>query len=392
MKRFFGKYGSFAFDSFNRMTGKRENKKRFSMSLLNNRRVLKSILLCIIFILSFYLSGSAANLYPTYSAIGKGWFDKPFTRPWVDTLKCITLTYDRAIKLTKKPKAYILNGKKKIAKATSFEVKNYGTDSVREGILYIYFSKKCLPKNHNYTFRLDSASICLVDDQSIKNSPYSNTIKIPNDMGKGSFHYENGSRIVRADGFSVDWGFEGLPVGKPEWELYREGELVGKYPVNVSNDWNLGAAFLHFDECTYFDEGVNYRLVLPAGSVYASRKDIVNREETLEFVGAYTKPKQYPHIFRMPNSSLYDEDKQEYTTKFFYRQKVKLVPGKTIVMQIDESDKGKEGRKWEATPTLTQEGSKWVLTVTFHGVIKGKVQPFHLEIPPDIAVEDPEEP
>lgn len=238
------------------------------------------------------LASLPSCLVPKYSGIGIGFFDHPFNRPFADTLKCVQLTFDHPIELTKKPKAYIRHGNKKVVKASSYEIRNYISEKACEGNLNIFFPKKCLPRHEEYSFCLDSASVYLIDNPIVLNSPISYAFSVPEDMGESSMDmYENGCKIESAYVMSCSWGYVARAVGNPEWELYREGVLIGKYPASVSSDWNLGSAFLDFGQKFYFDEGVKYRLVLPAGSVCTTRRDIVNKEVILDFTGSHAEPK-----------------------------------------------------------------------------------------------------
>ena len=306
---------------------------------------------------------------------GEGVFERSINSGLTDPLECVTLAYDRVIKLTDNPKAYIKDGENIIAKASYFNISHYIHGSKSQGYIKILFSNEVLPKGNRYTFCLDSASVCLIDDVNVMNSPVSYTLKVPNDLGKGHFSYENGSKIASASSFSCNWGYSAYLVGNPEWELYREGELIGKYPVRLGHDWHETCASLMFGKSLDFDEGVKYRLVLPAGRI-AARDDIINQEVTLDFIGNCSRPpKPVPFYLFKRVSDEYDKKKKIFRRKYPYRKKVILVPGKKVVCTLKN---GKKERKWEVVPTLSQEGDLWVLTASFHGVKKKDIE--HLKI------------
>lgn len=320
----------------------------------------------------------AYSIQPVDSWFGEGIHERPFNCALVGPLESVTLWFDRPIKLTDNPQAYIKDGQDIIVKADSIKIRNHTFKSKSGGHIKILFSGEILPKGKAYTFCLDSASVCLIDDINVMNSPVSYTLKVPNDMGKAHILYENGSKIKSTSSFSCAWGYMAHLVGNPEWELYREGELIGKYPVRIGVDWNETTASLMFDETQYFDEGVRYRLRLPAGSVEAYH-GIGNREETLDFIGDFPPP-QKPVPFYLFNrvSDEYDKKKRILRRKYPYRKKVKLVPGKTVTCIFNN---GKKEKKWKVIPSLSQEGEFWVLTATIPGVKEKDIEYLKIDMP-----------
>ena len=304
--------------------------------------ILKSSLYYLVFGFSSCHFCGASSFNPVNGWFGEGVFERPFNCCLTGPLDCVTLAYDRVIKLTDNPKAYIKDGQDIIVKASSFNISQYIHESKSQGYIKILFSGEILPKGKQYTFCLDSASVCLIDDVNVMNSPVSYTLKVPNDLGKGDFSYENGRKIASAFSFSCNWGYSAHLVGNPEWELYREGKLIGKYPVRLGVDWNETCTSLMFDETKYFDEGVRYRLVLPTGSI-AARDDIVNREETLDFIGNCPPPaKPVPYYLFKRVSDEYDKKKKIFRRKYPYRRKVKLVPEKNNSLHIKKRQERKK--------------------------------------------------
>lgn len=59
------------------------------------------------------------------------------------------------------------------------------------------------------------------------------------------------------------------PVGEPKFILNREDIKVREFPARVGWDWDKGQAYAEVKEELRFEKGVNYKLVLPAGSVHA---------------------------------------------------------------------------------------------------------------------------
>ena len=349
--------------------------------------ILKNSLFYFVFGIIFNHVCLASSFDPVSSYFGKGILERPFNCGLTRPLDCVTLLYDRAIKLTDNPKAYIKDGQDIIVNAASINIRNHIYENKSKGYIEIMFSNEILPKGKQYTFCLDSASVCLIDDVNVMNSPVSYTLKVPNDLGKCHFSYENGSKIASTKAFCCDWGYMAHLVGNPEWELYREDELIGKYPVRLGLDWNVTSASLMFDKIQYFDQGVRYHLVLPAGSIEAF-DGIVNREETLDFIGNRPPPpKPVPYYLFNSVTDEYDKKNKIYRRKYPYRRKVKLVTGKKVVCTLKN---GKKERKWEVIPSLSQEGKLWVLTASFPGINKKDIEYLKIDMPYTIVEWDNE--
>ena len=116
---------------------------------------------------------------------------------------------------------------------------------------------------------------------------------VPENLGTPQTNLNDDSPVEDSSNIALcfKYRYEIAPVGSPEFLFYKNGELVGKIPADVSYDWNLGQVRPKFTEKTNFDFGARYSLVLPAGSVSAlHRGDIVNEEFSLNFVGIYKEP------------------------------------------------------------------------------------------------------
>ena len=102
-------------------------------------------------------------------------------------------------------------------------------------------------------------------------------------------------------------------------EVYREGELFKIFDLLVTWDWNQGTAGVEYDKEMYFEKGVHYSVVLPAGAVHAKdRDDIVNEELRVDVVGSYNKPIKEKPLNCFSRISLSDNQELEKIAYYFY--------------------------------------------------------------------------
>ena len=218
--------------------------------------------------------------------------DKPFVYP----LEEIGVKYDRAIKLmddANDPVTVKCNGEV-VAEAAKLEIINTVTDRYAEGVLNVHFEKQNLPKGATYELCIPEGVIGwneIADGCQLVNAASSQSFSVPTSLGP-TLYTQDGCHISDSKNYIIFyWGFETKAVGEPKFELYREDEKIAELPAYVSWDWNLGQAQPVFDEYMTFDDGVNYKLVLPAGSVCSEyREDITNDEVVFNFIGSYTDP------------------------------------------------------------------------------------------------------
>ena len=302
----------------------------------------------------------ASGLVPEQYYFGNFGSREALDRP----LDNFQLSFDGGVQASSEARAYVTHDGAEVASSVSIEVKNYEGERRTQGWVWFFFSGECLPKGEEYTLHVAPGSIMSSDDKTVSNDEILVDFHIPEDIGEAHFeYYSNGQTIEGEDSFSCSWRHETSPVGEPEWELYREGVLVRRYPADVTSDWDLGQARVDFDGMMHFEQGVNYRLVLPAGSVCTYREDIMNTEVSLDFVGGYTEPVEYPAYHWC---SLFDNtDGVVNEVSLYFRMPIKLTGENPMI--LTESFEGVES-SWEAMPTLSEENGEWVLTADFGGV------------------------
>ncbi len=217
-------------------------------------------------------------------------------RPFVAPLEEVGFVFDRCIKLFDNASVTVKCGGEVVATAVSLDIDNYVGEKSKQGTLIARFDKQNLPKGKTYTICLSKGSVGWVEcynDIQIVNKAYSRDVDVPENLGTPQTDFVNDAPVWDSTNLALCfyYGYEIAPVGSPEFLFYRDGELVDKIPADVSWDWDLGQVRPGFPEKTYFDLGVRYSLVLPAGSVSAlHRDDIVNEEYALNFIGSYTEP------------------------------------------------------------------------------------------------------
>lgn len=319
----------------------------------------------------------ASRLVPEQCSFGSY---KSIDSPIDEPLNYFQMTFNEGIELTKNAKAYIMTDSEELAVASSFEVSNYDHDKGTEASLYIQFSGECLPKGDSYTLVVESGSICHRNDRNVTNDAIKYTFSVPSDLGEADFgYYENGCTIVKTDGFICKWSLESWTVGNPEWEVYREGNVVRKYPVHTSMDWEIGYGYLDFEKELFFEKGVKYRIRLPAESVRAAREDIVNKEVILDFVGGYSGKLDHPAYSKCSLNDGVPDTANGIT--FHYDKPVALIQGKPLVLAEEYQP---ENREWEALPELSDDGL--TLTVNFGDVLLEKGKDYKIVIPEGTVV------
>lgn len=215
--------------------------------------------------------------------------DHPFTAP----LEEVGFVFDRCIKLYDDASVTVRCDGEVVATAISLDVDNYEGETRRQGTLIARFDRQNLPKGKTYTLCLTQGSVGWVErynDIQVVNMAYTYNVDVPDNLGAPYCEIKYSSTVKDSDSYALQlqYSYEIAPIGNPAFLFYRDGELIGEIPADVSWDWNLGQVSPRFPEKTNFDFGVRYSLVLPAGSVSAlHRSDIVNDEYDLSFVGHY---------------------------------------------------------------------------------------------------------
>lgn len=319
----------------------------------------------------------ASGLVPQFYTISNNFKNSPFDRP----LDFLEMGFDGEIEATKNPKASVIINGKEISVATEYEVSHYDLKDKVLGNIIFYFSGECLPVGETYTLRVEPESICLADDKTVTNDAIEYSFVVPADLGDAYFGYENGSTIAGIGIFICQWHHEATAVGNPAWEVYREGDLVRKYPCDISSDWDLGSAYLRFNEELHFEAGVKYRVQLPDGSAQAKHPGILNKDTYLDFVGGYDGELQYPVYDRCSIHDPVPESLGEVS--FYYKSPINLVPGKPLILSERFQT---ENKRWTAMPKLTSTDDEWVITVDFGGIPLELGKAYTLELPEGTVV------
>lgn len=274
---------------------------------------------------------------------------------FVEPLKWVSLTFDKAIEVCNNPQAYVRCNGDIITKTISIDASN--NDS--EGTLLLNFETQNLPKGKKYELVVPASTF--IYDTSQTNDEISVPFEIPESLGDiAGISVENG-KVACTEMISCYWKHEIQPVGSPQWILYRDDVPVRTYPVVVSNDWDLGEAYASFEEKIKFEKGVRYKLVLPAGAVSAERNDITNNEVSIPFIGTYEKeigPLTYSWC------SLFEEHPSDAIGKvlFYYDMPIMLAESHSKIQLVRLTDN--EVCK-EVVPNLYEDNGKWILVADF---------------------------
>lgn len=274
---------------------------------------------------------------------------------FVEPLKWVSLTFDKAIEVCNNPQAYVRCNGDIITKTISIDACN--NDS--EGTLILNFETQNLPKGKNYELVVPASTF--IYDTSQTNDEISIPFEIPESLGDiTGISVENG-KVACTEIISCYWKHEIQPVGSPQWILYRDDVPVRTYPVVVSNDWDLGEAYASFGEKIKFEKGVRYKLVLPTGAVSAERNDITNNEVSIPFIGTYEEeiePLTYSWC------SLFEEHPSDAIgeVSFYYDMPIMLAEShnKIQLVRLIDNEVCKE-----VVPNLYEDNGKWILVADF---------------------------
>lgn len=304
-------------------------------------------------------------------------------RPFVYPLEEVGIIFDRAIKLmdgVTTPVTIQANGVV-VAEATSLEIINSESSKSTQGILNVHFEKQNLPKGKTYELCLPEGVIGWTEKEEgifqLVNGAIRTSFSVPSTLGP-TFGTEDGEHIVDSNNFIIFyWGLEAKAIGQPKFDLYRENEKIAEIPANIAYDWDLGQASPAFDTYITFDKGVNYKLVLPAGSACSIyRDDIVNEEIIYNFIGAYNGN---PNSFTYTWCSLYtDHSGILGEVSFRFDRPIEVAPdAKVILHEIYPEQK----ILMEVTPWLDTDGNCWNLMCDFGGYTRDDEWGFTIEIP-----------
>ncbi len=194
------------------------------------------------------------------------------------------------LQLTKNCEISVLLGDEVISSPRTIEISNWHNADYtsKQGTLRLTdFSCNALPLGQTYTLRIKAGSIADLDDVTLANKEISFPLVVPANLN----HYvtqephefyisEDSPKIFT--GCNLWIGTEVDPIGSPVVYLQRNGETIGKYPIDIQwQDWDVSSARATFPAVT-LDEGAEYTLVLPANSFCSLfREDLTNDELTI---------------------------------------------------------------------------------------------------------------
>lgn len=287
-----------------------------------------------------------------------------------NTLDNIIFEFDGGIKLLDGASAVVKYENEIIISDTRMEVQNstfnFPDTTITIGEFIIYYDNKKLPKGHDYTIYVAPHSIAY-ESNGADNLEFSQKITIPANLGEGHFDAEDGSVISMVsesvyDSFpSCYWRFETLPVGNPHFILYRKDIAVRELPASITWDWALGQAHVIVKEEMRFEKGIEYSLVLPAGSAHEiNREDIVNEEDIVfNFVGGYEGI--IPELNYVWCNLLSEHSDDTGKISFYYDRPVKLVKDTKIQLWENEGNV----LVTEADAFLERDNGYWIVSADF---------------------------
>lgn len=291
---------------------------------------------------------------------------RPFTCP----LEWIGFSFDGGIRLLDGASAVVKCDGEIVASSINMEIRN-DTYKRTQGHLNIYFEKQNLPKGKDYTVVVAPSSIAAEADGT-ENPEFSYDFFVPENLGPMHTDEEDGMVIDKVcdsvfHAFPTFlWGIETEAAGEPKFNLYREDVKVREFPAKVGWDWDLGQAYADVKEEIRFEKGVNYKLVLPAGSAHAMyRDDIVNEEAVFNFVGGYEEP--IPPLNYVWCSLYTDHSHAFNVVSFYYDRPVRVTEGAKLQLweERPENDDWKVIKEAEAYLEVTED--RWVVSADFGG-------------------------
>ncbi len=298
------------------------------------------------------MSAEATTLQPEQCDVG--------TRPFVYPLESIGMSFDGGIILLDGAKVEVKCDGVTVAGATELKTSNYVGKKRTQGTLEMIFEKQNLPKGMDYVLAVSPGSVAKETDNSVVNDAIEIPFSVPATLGET--HSDIPAVVASAKSLWIYWGTETDPVGEPEFTLYRNGQEIRKVPARVGWDWDLGQAYADFGGNVNFENGVNYRLTLPAGSVSSCyRDDIVNEEVVIDFTGGYTEPIE--PLMYVWCSLFTDHSDVLNVVSFTYDRPVRVADGAKL--QLWEVD----GEKLvvEADAYLTTGAGRWIVSADFGG-------------------------
>ncbi len=307
---------------------------------------------------------NAASIVP--SLCSSGWWSLKSDEPFVKPLEDVSVPFDCPIKIVNDQKIEVICDGLTVAKSVSAEVLNDKTLTGYNGTLVIHFDKLKLPKGKTYSILIHEGTVGRTESDSdiqIVNMEMDMSFSIPENLGKPGIHADDqipDSKISTV----ISWPYEITAVGDARFLLYREGEKIGEYPLEISN-WPSSTSYIKpaYNEYITFEPNVRYSLVLPAGSVGSMyRDDITNDEIKIDFTGCYEEPSlAFSYIWcswYTDHSDILGE------ISFTYDRPIAL----TDEARVQLWEEGCETLVKEVIPHIDTDVNCWLLVADFGGI------------------------
>ena len=340
-------------------------------------KLLQTCALSMFMMLTAHTATAQGSLTPEQCTIGTD--GRPVCHPIID----IGFSFDGKITAKGGAKGYITcNGDTVAEKAITID------NGRRQGWAYMIFDEPLiLPKGQDYTVTVPAGTLALESDPAVTNDELRSDFNIPASLPIAENSITDGSTVEKVALVTFFYKVETKALAtNPLAMLYRNtnGHWIKArtYPVNVTYDWDLGQAYVDFGQEMRFEKGVEYRIVIPEGTISALRRDdIVNEEASITFTGGYTEP--LPTVdFTWCNLFGMHDFSKIYDVKFYYDIPITATPG--MLVSLCRPDDGEMIAGVE--PTVSTEEGKWVLTAGFGGLDMSAYDGFTVVIPEGLVV------
>lgn len=259
---------------------------------------MKKILLTMGMIMLAAASAVASPLQPKSCSLGEPGSD--YKAPFLAPLSEIGVNFNMPVEVAPSVTATVYCGDEKVCESTSVTfVYNYGET---EGCISLNFDDILLPKGKSYRLELPAGAVHSLLNPDIVSDEVTVNFLVPKYIEERTdSNIPDGSRLTALYSYSYYWYFETkAAIENPVCMLYRGDELIGSYPGTVTWDWILGQAHFDFGKDIYFDNDVEYSIVIPEGTVCGLyRDDIVNRECVFRFIGSHIPEEPGVHFRRV---------------------------------------------------------------------------------------------
>lgn len=321
-------------------------------------------LLFIALMLSIGIGLNAATVQPLMTPM---WWDIKSDTPFIKPLEDVCIHFDHPIKLMPTPqKVEVVCDGQTVAESISADVVNDKASTSWEGTLVVHFGKQYLPKGKTYRMIIHKGTVGwteLYDDVQVVNMEAYMSFFVPETLGEPDIHAS--SQISDSKTWTtILYPYETAALEDARFQLYREGEKIGEYPLDITN-YVTPRSYIRpaYDEFIPFEQDVRYSLVLPAGSLSSIyRDDITNEEVTIDFIGCYVDPS-------LPFSYVWCS---RYTDHSNILGEVTFTYDRPIVVTDEAKVQLWEGDcvnlVKEVTPWLDTSVNCWVLVADFGGI------------------------